>query len=126
MRDPELKEALRAHLDETRAHVNRVELAFRAAGIEPASARSPALDGLKEHHSEQQPKEPTLADLLAATASMRVEHLELAVYDSVLALARRLGLDESVEELEPSRGDEEAALERLSRIAERLRAELPE
>ena len=125
VRDGELKQALEDHLGETRVHASRVESAFRVAGIEAASARSAALAGLKEHHDEQQVTEETLRDLVAASASGRVEHLELALYDSVIGLARQLGLDESADLLEQNRSEEQAALDRVSGVAARLRQELP-
>ena len=123
VRDAELKEALSSHLEETKFHVARVESTFRAAGVEPTAARSAALAGLKADHESQDVREPTLRDLLTATASVRVEHLELAVYDSVAGLARTLGVDTDL--LDQNRKDEAGALERLLGIADRLRTELP-
>jgi ferritin-like metal-binding protein YciE len=125
VRDEELRGALAAHLEQTRFHAARVESAFRAAGAEPAAARSAGLAGLQAQHDAQEVKEPTLADLLAATASSRVEHLELAVYESAIGLAGELGQGEAAGLLEQNRADEDDALSRLARIASRLRGELP-
>ncbi len=123
VRDAELKEALSSHLEETRFHVARVESTFRAAGAEPTAARSGALAGLKSDHESQDVREPTLRDVQTATASVRVEHLELAVYESVMGLAGFLAVDTDL--LAQNRKDEEQALKRLLKIADRLRGELP-
>ena len=125
IRDEELKQALGKHLEETRLHAAQVERAFRAAGAEPAAARSAGLAGLAEQHDSQELTEPTLRDLFHAGGAARTEHLELALYDSLLGLARELGLGESADVLKENRGEEERALERVSSVAARLRGQLP-
>jgi ferritin-like metal-binding protein YciE len=125
VRDAELKDAFAAHLEETRLHVARVESAFRAAGAEPAAARSGGLAGLKAQHDAQEVKEPTLRDVLDAGAGIRVEHFELALYDSLGGLAKTLGLAESAGLLAENRKEEDKALDRLTGIAGRLRSALP-
>jgi ferritin-like metal-binding protein YciE len=125
VRDAELKEALGGHLEETRVHAARAEQAFRLAGAEPAAARSAALAGLHAQRDSQKATEQVLGDLLDATAAVRVEHLELGLYDPILELLRTLGHDECAALLAESREEEAIALERVARIAERLRAELP-
>ena len=124
-RDEELREALAAHLEETRYHAARVESAFRAAGADPVAARSAGLAGLQAQHESQEVKEPTLRDVQTATAAIRVEHLELAVYEALVGLARALGLGESADLLDENRKEEDKALERLAGIADRLRKALP-
>jgi ferritin-like metal-binding protein YciE len=123
--DAELKDALASHLEETRAHAVRVEEAFRRVEAEPAAARSGALAGLQASHQAQRVTEQALRDLLGATAAVRVEHLELGLYDPLRELARALGHDACAALLAENRKEEEKALARLGRIAERLRAELP-
>jgi len=125
VRDTQLKEALASHLEETRRHVSRLEEAFRAAGAEPAAARSPALAGLHAQRDAQKVPEQTLGDLVDATAAVRVEHFELGLYDPLIELARTLDHDECASLLAENRKEEEKALERIGRIAARLRAELP-
>jgi ferritin-like metal-binding protein YciE len=122
--DAELKDALASHLEETREHVKRVEEAFRQAGAEPAAARSNTLAGLHAQHESQKVTEQVLRDLLDATAAVRIEHLELGLYDPALELARTLGND-CAALLTENRKEEEKALDRVGRIAGRLRAELP-
>lgn len=121
MRDDELRSALEEHLEQTRGHATRVEEAFRAAGAEPTSARSAALAGALEQHNAQEVKEPTLQDLFHAGGAARTEQLELGLYDAVLVLAD----GEAAKLLSANRSEEEAALERVMKIAERLRSQLP-
>ena len=121
VRDSELRQALEEHLAQTREHVTRVEQAFRAAGAEPAAARSAALAAALEQHEAQDVKEPTLRDAFHAMGAARTEHLELGLYDAVLLLAE----GEAASLLKENRKDEEDALKRVEQIAERLTNELP-
>jgi ferritin-like metal-binding protein YciE len=107
VRNEELRAALEEHLEQTRYHAARVEQAIRDAGAEPLSARSAALAGLLEQHNAQDVKDPGLRDLHHARGAMRVEHLELGLYDS-------LGL------LDDNRKEEEEALRRLGDISNQL------
>jgi ferritin-like metal-binding protein YciE len=122
VRDAELKEALEEHLAQTKEHVARVEEAFRAAAAEPTAARSAALAAALEQHDSQDVKEPTLRDVFHASGAARTEHLELGLYDAVLLLAP----GGAAALLQRNRKDEEAALKRVAKIAERLAGELPQ
>jgi ferritin-like metal-binding protein YciE len=107
VRNEELRVAFEEHLEQTRYHAARVEQAIRDAGAEPLSARSATLAGLLEQHGAQQVKDPGLRDLHHARGAIRVEHLELGLYDA-------LGL------LDDNRKEEEQALTRLAGIAKTL------
>ncbi|MEN3342027.1 MAG: hypothetical protein V7644_1431 [Actinomycetota bacterium] len=106
----------------------RVEQAFLSVRAEPASARSGALECLSEQHEEVagNVKEPALRDLFHAGGGVRTEHLELAVYESVIGLAKQLGHDQAAGLLEENRRDEERALKLLEQLAGKLRAALPQ
>jgi ferritin-like metal-binding protein YciE len=116
-----LRAALEEHLEQTKEHVSRVEDAFRAAGAEPTAARSAALAAALEQHDAQDVKEPTLRDLFHASGAARTEHLELGLYDAVLALAS--GAAATL--LKQNRKDEENALKQVEQVAVRLAGELP-
>jgi ferritin-like metal-binding protein YciE len=126
VRDEELKQALSEHLEETRFHAARVEQAFQAAGAEATAARSAAFDGMKGQHESQEVKEPTLRDVFHAGAAVRTEHLELAIYDSLLGLAKELDLRDSADLLQQNRKEEDKALDRVAGIGGRLRGALPQ
>jgi ferritin-like metal-binding protein YciE len=121
VQDAELREALEEHLAQTKEHVTRVEQAFRASGAEPTAARSAALASSLEQHESQEVKEPTLGDVFHASGAARTEHLELGLYDAVLLLAE----GDAASLLRQNRKDEEAALKRVEKIAERLTGDLP-
>ncbi len=109
VRNEELRAALEEHLEQTKYHAARVEQAIRDAGAEPISARSAALAGLLDQHNAQELPDPGLRDLHHALGAIRVEHLELGLYDA-------LGL------LEENRREEEDALRRLGKLSNRLQS----
>ena len=122
-----LAAAVEEHLAQTHEHVARVEDAFRALGAEPVSARSGPAAALKAEHEEVAGKlaEPRLADLFHAAAAIHTEHLELAGYETLLELARALERDDVVRALVHNREEEAETLERLQKLAEKLRGQLP-
>jgi ferritin-like metal-binding protein YciE len=120
-----LAEPVAEHLEQTREHAARLERVFLQLGAEPASAASPPFEGLRRQHDEEVEKltEPRLKDIFLAGAAARTEHLEIAIYSSLLVLAGELGVDPSP--LEENLREEEQALKRVQRAAEKLRERLP-
>ncbi len=120
-----LAEPVSAHLEQTRGHAERVEQVFLAVGAEPAAALSEPLEGLRRQHDELAGKlvEPRLKDIFLAGAAARTEHLEIALYSSLLVLGERLGLDGAP--LRSNLQEEEQALKQLEGVAEKLRDRLP-
>jgi ferritin-like metal-binding protein YciE len=111
VRNETLRGVLEEHLEETRYHAARVEQAIRDAGAEPTSARSAALAGLLDQHDAQEIPDPGLRDLHHCRGAIRVEHLELGLYDAVALLDK-------------NKKEEEKALERLRSLAEVLSSRL--
>jgi ferritin-like metal-binding protein YciE len=124
--DDELRAAVEEHLLETRGHVDRVEQAFESLGSHPSSIYSPTVSALAGEHDELAGKvvEDRLRDVWHAHAAARTEHLELAMYESVLALVRALDADGLSSGLEENREQERQALAKVEQIAARVRQEL--
>jgi ferritin-like metal-binding protein YciE len=106
-----LATALAEHLEETRAHAQALEEIFLELGAEPTAAASRALAGLSE--DDVTVVEPRLSDLRLIDRAARVEHLELAVYESLRAL-----VDD--DRLARIYDDERHALERLGELRARF------
>ncbi len=124
--DERLAEALHQHLRETRAQSLRAEQAFRALGLEPSSNRSGPLEALAKEHDELAEKvvQPRLRDAFHAAAAAATEHVELALYDAAIELAKALGApDEATGALEESRDEEERALKLVETERRRLAGE---
>ena len=125
-----LAEPFAEHLEETRAHAARVEEVFLQLGAEPTSAISTPLEGLRRQHDDNVEKlvEPRLRDIFLAGAAAKTEHLELALYESLIQLAPALAVDGGeldVGPLEQNRREEAHALEAVEQAAAKLRERLP-
>lgn len=118
VRDEELAQALRSHLDETKEHVERLETTFRRLEAAPSANLSRPFESSVQQHGElaQQVKEPRLADVFHAQAALHTEHWEIAAYRAVLVLVP----EEAAELLRPSLAEEERAAKQVAGALERL------
>src|SRR5437899_449468 len=95
--DPQLKQALGTHLEETKGHVERLKQAFELLGVKPKTKTCKAMQGLvaegQETIAEGEAKEDDIADLALVAAAQKVEHYEIAGYGTLRVVAERLGLD---------------------------------
>jgi ferritin-like metal-binding protein YciE len=113
--DAELKEALQQHLEETKAHVDRAETAFRRLDAAPSANMSRSFEAAKAEHDELAGSivDPKLADVFHTRAALQTEHDEIALYTAVLALA-------DLEPLRDSLQEERLTREKLERLLRRL------
>jgi ferritin-like metal-binding protein YciE len=117
----ELASGLKAHLEETRKQVERLDQVFEKLGKEPKGAECPAMDGLLEEAEEVagDVADKQVLDAAIIGAAQAVEHYEIARYGTLIAWAEELGHDEVVRLLNTNLNEEKAADKKLSSIAER-------
>jgi ferritin-like metal-binding protein YciE len=111
----ELKGDVERHLAETREHVNTLERVFGLLNVKPAAVESEALKGLRNDHDEGMKllSDPAaLVDAWHAGAIAKTEHLEIAAYRELIALAEQLGDETAASALQENLEQEEQALRR--------------
>jgi ferritin-like metal-binding protein YciE len=106
-------------------HATRVEEAFVAAGAEPTAAASSALVGIRRQYDELAGAiaEPRLRDLFLVSAAVKAEHLEVALYATLVPLARHLGVETGA--LEQTVAEEREALAALEQARAALLERAP-
>lgn len=108
--DPEIKQRLEQHVDETQTQIERLERAFEAIGEKAKAERCEAAIGLREEHksfkTEEKPSQPIL-EAFDLGSGLRVEHYEIAGYRSAIAIATALGEAECASILQQSLAEEE-------------------
>ena len=116
--DERLADGLRAHLEQTKQHVDRCETAFRALEVAPTANQSRDFESAVAQHDELASSitSSRLADVFHAQAALRTEHLEIALYTAVLSL----GYDDALGPLRESLADEHEARESLEQELRRL------
>lgn len=113
--DPTLRQGVERHLEQTRGHVEALERAFAQIGEVPEGEKSRPLDGLVKDHKKiaAQIGPDYLRDVFDAGAAARTEHLEIAGYRELIALAPAVGAEDVVPLLEGNLREEEQALAEL-------------
>jgi ferritin-like metal-binding protein YciE len=117
---PELREALLKHCDESRLHVERLELIFTHWSERRRGRPCAALAGIVQE-ADDRLSEVTRDDARDAAiigVAQRIEHYEMAAYGCARTYARRLNRADEARLLHETLQDEGRADHRLTEIAE--------
>jgi ferritin-like metal-binding protein YciE len=118
----ELKTAIQEHLEVTKQQVTRLEEIFSHLDQKPKAKHCKGMEGLLTEGAESLKEEEkgALRDLQLIGAAQRVEHYEVAAYDTAKAMAEKLGFSDAVELLNETLEEEEEADKKLTEVAESL------
>ena len=116
----ELRNAFEQHLEETRTHVTRLERVFSLLGAEAKKEDNDILDEMTDEAEDmiKNIDASPLRDAALVVGGNQVEHYEMALYGSLVAFARQLGLPEAARLLEETLNEEKAADAKLTAIGE--------
>src|ERR1044071_5559463 len=83
--DPQLKQAFKSHLAETKGHVQRVEQVFKMHGVDTKGVDCPAIDGIIEEAEEVagEVDDKRVLDAALIAAAQAVGHYEVARYGTL-------------------------------------------
>lgn len=117
--DPALKEAFKAHLEETKGQVARLEQIGQLLSIKVTGKKCAGMEGVIEEGAEalEEEGDTSVLDLGLIGAGSRVEHYEMAGYLTAISLAKRIGASEAVTLLQETLTEEQAAEKKLRQIA---------
>lgn len=120
--NPRLKEALLAHLEETKTQVVRLETVAGLLDIKPTGKKCKGMEGVIKEGDEatSETGEEAVLDLALISAGSRVEHYEMAGYHTAIALCRQMGATEEMAHLEKSLAEEQAAEKKLRMLAKSM------
>lgn len=119
-RAPELREALRRHGDESRLHLERIELIFTHWGERRGSKPCHGVAGIVQEADDRLNQHATdeARDAAIIGVAQRLEHYELAAYGCARTYARRLNRLDEARLLQETLDEEGRTDQRLSAIAE--------
>jgi ferritin-like metal-binding protein YciE len=119
-RAPELREALRRHGDESRLHLERLELIFTHWGERRRAKPCAGLAGIVQEADDRLNQEATddVRDAGIIGAAQRIEHYEIAAYGCARTYARRLNRSDEARLLQETLDEEERTDRRLTEMAE--------
>jgi ferritin-like metal-binding protein YciE len=116
----ELRSAFETHLEETRGHVERLEQVFASLDEKPRGKHCEGVAGIIEEGKSimEEDFDAATMDACLIAAGQRTEHYEIAAYGTLVAWARGMGHSEAERLLQETLGEEKAADEKLTSIAE--------
>lgn len=120
---PELQKAFAAHRKQTEQQVGRIEEVFQEFGIEPESTECKGIIGLIEEKrvfKEEDPSEDLL-EIYTVGGAVKIERYEISMYESLVRLARELGLRDAAKLLGQSLAEEEATLKKMQAFEKKLK-----
>ena len=117
-----LQTAFTEHLEQTKAHVDRLEEIFKSLGESPKGKKCKGMEGLIKEAAETIDEAPAPEELDAGLISQaqRVEHYEIAGYGCVSTYAKLLGEDEAEALLRQTMDEEKKTDEKLTELAENI------
>lgn len=117
---PELKEAFKKHLAETKQQVKRLETALNNLQASPESKTSLAMKGLIDDAKEliHMQANAVLKDAALIAVAQKIEHCEIACYGTARAHAKLLDMDDVADLLSDTLQEESSADKKLTKIAE--------
>lgn len=115
----DLQEALRLHLEQTRAHVERLEAIAGELNLTPGGKVCAGMQGLLQEGDEliAEPAADWVKDAALIGAAQRVEHYEIAAYGTARDHAEKLGLYQIARVLQTTLDEEGDADKKLTEIA---------
>jgi ferritin-like metal-binding protein YciE len=116
--DTELVEGFTAHLEETKAHSERLKHTFALMNVQPETAPSAGIRGIIEDATAIIDTEAPghLKDALLAASGRLVEYFEIASYLVAVEEARDLGYHDIADTLEETLEEERVADKKLAMI----------
>lgn len=121
----ELRRGFLEHLDQTKAHVERLEDICEELGVSPKGKKCKGVEGLLQEGKElmEEKSEPAVLDAGLIAAAQRVEHYEMASYGSARAFAVLLGYPNVANMLQQTLEEERATDEKLTNLSDEINAQ---
>ena len=119
--DPKLRQAFESHLEETQGHIDRLEQVFASLDEKVRGKHCDGIAGIIEEGKAimEEDFDETTMDACLIAAGQRAEHYEMAAYGTLVAWAQAMGHTEAARLLQKTLGEEKAADQKLSVLAEK-------
>jgi ferritin-like metal-binding protein YciE len=124
----ELSQGFEEHLEQTRAHVQRLEEISQSLGENPKGKKCKGMEGLVAEGAEvmKEDFEDSVMDAALIGAAQRVEHYEIAAYGTVCAFAEELGESEQASLLNETLEEEKETDEKLTKLTQQINSQANE
>lgn len=122
VQNPELKQGMQMHLQQTQQHVQRLEQIMQKLGQQPGGVECQGMKGLIKEGQEvlQQGGDQEVLEAALIAAQQGVEHYEIAGYGTARTYAQLLGDQDAVGLLEQTLQEEKQTDEQLTQVAQKI------
>lgn len=123
---PELQKAFDTHRQQTEKQIQRLEEAFESLEAEPGRTECKGIEGLIAEHEEFiQEEDPSddLIDIFNVGAASKVEHYEIAAYNSLINLAQQMDHKKAMKLLNQNLKEEQQTLKKMEGFLKKLKPE---
>jgi ferritin-like metal-binding protein YciE len=118
--DPQLKQSLRHHHQETNQQVRNLERAFEALGKKVESKPCPTIEGLRNEGEQMLESVEDELNAVILSGVVETEAHEIAVYDGLIQTAEAMGEDDIVALFQENLEQEQATLKKGRDAKKRL------
>jgi ferritin-like metal-binding protein YciE len=124
----DLRQGFEEHLEQTKDHVQRLEMIFEELGEKAKGEKCKGMEGLVKEGSEvlDEDMQEDVKDAAIIAAAQRVEHYEISGYGTVRTFANLLGEGEAVSLLQKTLDEEKETDAKLTQLAESINVEAEE
>jgi ferritin-like metal-binding protein YciE len=117
--DEKLVAILMTHLEETKQHVERIEIAFEDTEKSPKAKKCAAMVGLIEETQGmmEEKASPEVMDAIIISLAQKIEHYEIASYGTLCSWANALDYANAAEQLGENLAEEEYSDKVLTKVS---------
>jgi len=118
----DLRQGFTEHLGQTKGHVQRLEQVFQSIEVKPRAKTCQAMKGLVEEGQQaiEENDKGEMRDIMLISAAKRVEHYEMAAYQSLIMIAESTENDTALELLRETLSEEEETDQKLGTMCQEL------
>ena len=122
VQNPQLKEGLRMHQEQSRQQAQRIQQIFQQMGVQPHPVQCHAVEGLFQELKEAQQSNPSpeVLEGLVAGGAAKTEHYEIAAYTGLIEQARAMGQSEAAKLLQQNLQEEQQMLKQVEQISQQM------
>lgn len=123
VQNDQFRKALEQHHKQTEGQIRRLEQCFQELDEEPQEAECKGIEGLRQEREAFVQEDPSeeLLQMFTVGATTKVEHYEIASYNSLVELGTKLGLKKGVRLLQQNLREEEQMLKKAESISKKLK-----
>lgn len=125
VQNPQLQKAFEMHYSQTEKQIERIEQVFQELEEQAEETECKGIIGLIEEKQAFMQEDPSeeLVELFTIGATAKVEHYEIAAYNTLIDLATKLGINKGVRLLNQNLREEEQMLKKAEGFAKKMKPE---